>query len=191
VWNFHLSFFCETYIDAGTHIHEHILTHMDACMHNVLLWAHSNNWVGQANLEISRLMKSPVTIDARTTYPYKHVLRIELDEQILRLKKSSQTPSTSTGPNQLSYCLVRKISCLSRLNEELVRFAEKSWLKVLFANLLWEKNIISTKKQAKKYGWEDKQTWPNYAASLFSSTRRCRMGAEWIVYITHCFDLFT
>jgi hypothetical protein len=28
---------------------------------------------------------------------------------------------------------------------ELVRFAEKSWLKLLFANLLWEKNTISTK----------------------------------------------
>jgi hypothetical protein len=33
---------------------------------------------------------------------------------------------------------------------ELVRFAEKSWLKVLFTNLLWEKNTVSAKKNKLK-----------------------------------------
>jgi hypothetical protein len=35
---------------------------------------------------------------------------------------------------------------------ESVRFAEKLWLKILFVDLLWEKNIVSAKKQAEKYG---------------------------------------
>jgi hypothetical protein len=43
-----------------------------------------------------------------------------------------------------------------------VRFAEKLWLKVLFTDLLWEKNIISTKKQTEKYELKDKRTGPVY-----------------------------
>jgi hypothetical protein len=35
---------------------------------------------------------------------------------------------------------------LSNNNEELVRFAEKSWLKELFADLLREKNTVLAEK---------------------------------------------
>jgi hypothetical protein len=42
---------------------------------------------------------------------------------------------------------------------ESVRFAEKLWLKVLFADLLWEKNTVpAEKKQVEKYGLKDKRT---------------------------------
>jgi predicted enzyme related to lactoylglutathione lyase len=39
-----------------------------------------------------------------------------------------------------------------RMLFEPVRFAEESWLKILFADLLRGKNTVLTKKQAKKYG---------------------------------------
>jgi hypothetical protein len=34
---------------------------------------------------------------------------------------------------------------------EPVSFAKKPWLKILFANLLWEKNTVPTEKQTEKY----------------------------------------
>jgi hypothetical protein len=62
---------------------------------------------------------------------------------------------------------------------ELVRFAEKLWLKVFFAALLWEKNIVPAKKTSWKIWIIRQANRASMPVFLFQSVWGCTASTNW------------